>query len=210
MADRNLKEAILELAGPAVLAQGLEIWGLELCESGHMTVRLFVERPKGEPEAGEEGDDASMALVSATVDQCEQISRQLSFALDAEDFIDRAYTLEVSSPGFSRLFFSAAQMAPYAGDVVEARMPSPWSPGEGTPARRTWRGILTGSDGESFTLRPATVSSDGDVREEDLPEVRVPFDQARRVSRIHIFRKPQKPGHGAKPGKAGKSGKGMK
>lgn len=210
MADQSLKETILRLAEPAVTAQGLEVWGLELTESARMLVRLFVEAPRPVMEDGAhaatDDDTGQLALASATVDQCEAISRQLALALDAEDLIERAYTLEVSSPGFNRIFFTASQMAPYAGDMVEARLPSPWSPGEGWPARRIWRGILGEVDDKGFTLTPARADEDGEVTLEDIPPLRIPFTLPRRVHRVHIFRRPQKPGKGARRAKKAQRG----
>ncbi len=37
-----------------------------------------------------------------TIDDCVEVSRKLSDALDADDLIEDAYTLEVSSPGLGR------------------------------------------------------------------------------------------------------------
>ncbi len=214
MTNSSLQEKLLQLASPAVMAQGLEIWGLELIEGGQMLVRLYVEKspladdaPATDMSEGQDQpEDQSIRQLSATVDQCEAISRQFSLALDAEDVIDRAYTLEVSTPGFNRLFFSTQQMQGYVGDMVEARLPNPWSPGEGLPARRTWKGRLLSADSDSFTIAPATVDADGIVTDEALPEARIPFDRARRVSRMHIFVRPQKPGKkpGSQPGKKNK------
>lgn len=214
MTNSSLQEKLLQLASPAVMAQGLEIWGLELIEGGQMLVRLYVEKspladdaPATDMSEGQnQPEDQSIRQLSATVDQCEAISRQFSLALDAEDVIDRAYTLEVSTPGFNRLFFSTQQMQGYVGDMVEARLPNPWSPGEGLPARRTWKGRLLSADSDSFTIAPATVDADGIVTDEALPEARIPFDRARRVSRMHIFVRPQKPGKkpGSQPGKKNK------
>lgn len=232
-----LKAAVLRLAGPAVRAQGLEIWGVELLGERTPVVRLYVEVPRddhgtGTPDCAPEnasdgvaegapdhtGDVAATAdgenevplsRLSATVDQCEAISRQLSLAMDVEDVVDRAYTLEVSTPGFNRIFFSAAQMAPYVGDFVEARLPEPWSPAEGLPARRVWKGVLRAVDGDVFVLAPARADAAGEVVFEDLPEAALPFARTRRVARVHLFRAPVKPGAGTKPGKGGaKSGKG--
>jgi ribosome maturation factor RimP len=209
-----LKDAVLALAEPAVEAEGLAVWGLEILESGRMAIRLFVDMPD---PAGQEGaqkdmpdpaqDDAGgagLAQISATVDQCERISRQLALALDMEDLVDRAYTLEVSSPGFNRIFFSLDQMRPYVGDMVEARMHEAWAP-EGQTPRRVWKGVLEAVDGESFTLAPARVDGEGQIVREDAPAAAIPFGRVRRASRIHIFIRPQKPGKGAKPGKARKS-----
>ena len=209
-----LKDAVLALAEPAVEAEGLAVWGLEILESGRMAIRLFVDMPEpaGQND-GQEGDsdlaldeagDGALAQISATVDQCERISRQLALALDMEDLVDRAYTLEVSSPGFNRIFFSLDQMRPYVGDMVEARMHEAWAP-EGQTPRRVWKGLLEAVDGESFTLAPARIDGEGQAVREDAPAAAIPFGRVRRASRIHIFTRPQKPGKGAKPGKARKS-----
>ncbi len=206
MTNSSLHEKLLQLALPAVRAQGLDIWGLELIEGGQMLVRLYVEKGPGAdspasasadtaPDSATDGsEEQSVQQLSATVNQCEAISRQFSLALDAEDIIDRAYTLEVSTPGFNRIFFGTSQMQGYIGDMVEARLPNPWSPGEGLPARRTWKGRLLKADSDTFTIAPATVDADGIVTDEALPEAVIPFDRARRVSRMHIFVRPQKPG----------------
>ncbi|MDO5537705.1 MAG: ribosome maturation factor RimP [Desulfovibrionaceae bacterium] len=203
MSNNSLRATLLQLAAPAVRAQGLDIWGLEIVDGRQMIVRLYVEAPAdagtgadAEAAGGEEAglQPVSPAQLSATVDQCETISRQFSLALDAEDVIDRAYTLEVSTPGFNRIFFSTRQMNEYVGDMVEARLPSPWSPGEGLPARRTWKGRLAAVGEDSFTLVPSTIDTDGLVTEEALPPAVIPFERARRVNRIHVFVRPAKPG----------------
>lgn len=214
MSRTQLENTLLRLAQPAVKAQGLEIWGLEVLDGQHMTVRLFVEVPdtlKDAPEdavqepAAAEGDgglplEDDIAVLSASVDQCEAISRQFSLALDAEDVIDRAYTLEVSTPGFNRIFFRPEQMKPYTGDLIEARMGELFAPGPDTPKRRTWKGILEDVSENSFVLAPASADNEGEIRMENMAPVTIPFAKARRVSRIHVFRKPAKPGKG--PGKA--------
>lgn len=205
--DESLNKTITALALPAVRAQGLAIWGLELIETGRMLVRLFVCSPTelGNAAAEFSEDQQDQRLLSASVDQCEAISRQLSLALDAEELIDRAYTLEVSTPGFNRIFFSPAQMMPYIGDMVEARMKAAYAPDEKTPSRRVWKGLLTAVDTGGFTLAAAGVDDEGNVHKEDIPPVHLPFDAARRVNRVHIFSRPQKPGRGQKPGMAKKN-----
>ncbi len=195
MSNSTLRDTLFQLAEPAVRAQGLAIWGLEIVEGRQMIVRLFVEAAPGSvaPDSTGAAEDDER-LLSATVDQCEAISRQFSLALDVEDAIERAYVLEVSTPGFNRLFFSCVQMRPYIGDMVDARLPAPWSPGEELPARRTWKGLLRAVGDDNFTIQPATADADGCVIPENLPEVTIPMDRCRRVNRLHIFTRPQKPG----------------
>ena len=140
MSENSLKETVTRLATPLVQAQGLEIWGVEIAQAGRTTVRVFVDLPQevkqaqaalsaGSEPAGDLEDGAGiMEARSASIDQCEEISRQLGLALEVEDLIEQAYVLEVSTPGFSRLFFSLDQMRPYAGDMVELRMVSAYAP----------------------------------------------------------------------------------
>ena len=211
MSRNQLENTLLRLAQPAVKAQGLEIWGLEILDGQHMTVRLFVEVPAMEEEPLEDMQDTDepaeeIALLSASVDQCEAISRQFSLALDAEDVIDRAYTLEVSTPGFNRIFFRIEQMKPYVGEMVEARMGELFAPTPDGQKRRVWKGVLEEVGEESFVLAPASVDGEGEITRENSDPVTISFARARRVSRIHVFRKPAKPGKG--PGKSqGKSQK---
>lgn len=236
MPSQDLLDTLATLALPAVRAQGLDIWGIELVDGKHLTVRLFVDVPTdaaaqeregtapeeameaatgesdGEDIAEESNEDdadddgeAALARLHASVDQCEAVSRQLSLVLDAEDVIDRAYTLEVSTPGFDRRFFAPAQMVPYVGDFVDARMNELFSPADDLPKRRAWKGVLRDVLKDAFVIEPATIDPDGDVIPEGLPLATIPFALARRVSRVHIFRAPQKPGKGKQP-KGGKQG----
>ena len=203
MSENTLKAKILQLAGPAVGAQNLEIWGLEVIEAGRMLVRLYVDTPgRAEEEAPAETEDGDIPEnISATVDQCESISRQLAL----EEVIDRPYTLEVSTPGLDRLFFSADQMKDYTGEIIDARYPGAITPGDPVKPHRVWRGTLLEAGGDSFVLQPGSVSEDGTFLPEDCPPVTLPFSSARRVRRVYIYARPQKPGRGSRPGKAKKN-----
>jgi len=50
-----------------------------------------------------------------------RVSRQLSELLDAEDTIDGAYTLEVSSPGINRPLKKPAHFARFVGKRIRVR-----------------------------------------------------------------------------------------
>lgn len=237
MTEDALKETVTRLAEPVARSLGLIIWGVEIIRAGRSIVRLFVDVPPAKPEAlaldahmgNERGRAEAISLgtapsastfpgpasatlaspTSASIGQCEEISRHLALALEVEDSIPEAYVLEVSTPGLTRTFFSLAQMRPYLGDIVEARLHAPLAPPEADPAvarnagRRVWRGRLAAVEEEGFVLEPAVISPEGDVQPEDLPALRLPWQAVRTASRMHIFRRPGKPGKG--PGK--KSGK---
>ena len=154
MSENSLKETVTRLATPLVQAQGLEIWGVEIAQAGRTTVRVFVDLPlevkqaqaalsaDSDPADNLEDSADIMTARSASIDQCEEIWRQLGLALEVEDLIEQAYVLEVSTPGFSRLFFSLDQMRSYVGDMVELRMVSAYAPENAPAARRAWRGVL--------------------------------------------------------------------
>lgn len=221
MSENSLKETVTRLATPLVQAQGLEIWGVEIAQAGRTTVRVFVDLPlevkQAQAALSADSDPADiMTARSASIDQCEEISRQLGLALEVEDLIEQAYVLEVSTPGFSRLFFSLDQMRSYVGDMVELRMVSAYAPENAPAARRAWRGVLREVTDSAVRVAPASVSAEGDICPEAMDEVLVPWDMVRRASRIHIFRQPQKPGKqparkaakAAPQGDAPKKGKG--
>ena len=94
------KEALLtQLLRPTVESMGYSLWGIELISPGRRpTVRLYIEAESG-----------------VTVDDCAQVSHQVSGILDVEDPISGEYTLEVSSPGVDRLLFHPEQYPPYIG-----------------------------------------------------------------------------------------------
>lgn len=57
-----------------------------------------------------------------TLDQCSQVSRELSHYLDVEDCIDHAYYLEVSSPGLNRPLRSLKEFERYQGEMCKIRL----------------------------------------------------------------------------------------
>ena len=188
MSENSLKETVTRLATPLVQAQGLEIWGVEIAQAGRTTVRVFVDLPlevkqaqaalsaDSDPADNLEDSADIMTARSASIDQCEEISRQLGLALEVEDLIEQAYVLEVSTPGFSRLFFSLDQMRSYVGDMVELRMVSAYAPENAPAARRAWRGVLREVTDSAVRVAPASVSAEGDICPEAMDEVLVPWD----------------------------------
>lgn len=218
MSENALKETVIRLAEPVVRSLGLVIWGVEVVQAGRMVVRLFVDVPFGAPESlqaadGEENE--ANAPSSASIGQCEEISRHLGLALEVEDAVPSAYVLEVSTPGLTRLFFSLDQMRPYLGDMVEARLHVPVAPETaagpadcgGAAPRRLWRGKLAAVEADAFVLEPAALSPEGEVSPEDLPPVRLPWTAVRRASRMYIFRQLVKPGKGSGKGSRKNPGK---
>ena len=113
---------VAQLVSPTVEALGLQLWGIEHTSQGKYSVlRIYIEREIG-----------------VTIEDCEQVSRQVSAILDVEDPIAGEYTLEVSSPGTDRLLFTVEQFQHYCGEEVDIRLRSP------VDGRRKFRGMLQG------------------------------------------------------------------
>ena len=75
--------------------------GIECQRAGRfMTVRLFIDKDGG-----------------VGVDDCADVSRQVSAILDVEDPIADKYNLEVSSPGLDRPLFTLEQFQRYVARI---------------------------------------------------------------------------------------------
>ena len=97
---------IREAAERVVAAHGLDLFDVELTrESQGWVVRVTIDRPG--PAATPED--------SVSIEDCSTVSRELSTILDVEDPLDRAYTLEVSSPGLDRPLRHEADFRRFAG-----------------------------------------------------------------------------------------------
>jgi len=81
------------IAERVAASRGLEVWDLQSRREvvGHV-IRVFIDRP-GPAASPEE---------SVSIEDCEQVNREMSTILDVEDPLPFAYTLEVSSPGLDR------------------------------------------------------------------------------------------------------------
>jgi ribosome maturation factor RimP len=170
-------ERLLALAAPLVASLGLEIWGLEFIPGGRSVVRLYIEGPGG-----------------VTVDKCAEVSRLVGLSLDVEDAVAGAYVLEVSSPGLERVFFTAAQLAPYAGseDCFELALAAP---GPEYPGRRNFTGKLVSAVGNVFTFLPQDPGLSGNAKDPAAP-LAFTWDEVKKIRRIHCAPAPEKPRRG--------------
>ena len=88
-----------------------------------------------------------------TVEDCERLSRDLSPALDVEDPMDRAYHLEVSSPGIDRPLVRRSDFERWAGHLAKVELARPLD------GRKRFKGRLAGLDGDRAGLE---TRGDGD------------------------------------------------
>lgn len=115
---------ISQLLAPTVASLGLELLGIEyLPAPGGAVVRLYIDQPAD--AAPVMGEDGQMQPAGVGIDECEQVSREVSAQLDLEDPISGNYTLEVSSPGIDRPLFTPAQFARFIGESAKVGLKLP-------------------------------------------------------------------------------------
>ncbi len=116
----TLEEKIQNLLEPTIISMGFDFWGCEYLAAGkHSTLRVYIDKLSG-----------------ITVDDCGEVSRQVSAIMDVEDPISSAYMLEVSSPGIDRPLFKLEQYAQYQGSNLKIRTSSP------VLGRKNFKGLL--------------------------------------------------------------------
>lgn len=101
-----------------VASYGLEVFDLQLRrEAIGWVLRVTIDRPAPRDERGDVTvEDLARAI---GIEDCQQVSRDLSAVLDVEEAIDRQYTLEVSSPGVDRPLRGPDDYRRFAGRVAK-------------------------------------------------------------------------------------------
>jgi ribosome maturation factor RimP len=130
-------EHIRAIAERVAAARGLEIWDIQSRrETGGHVVRVFIDRPG--PSATP--DD------SVSVEDCEQVNREIGTILDVEDPLPFSYTLEVSSPGLDRPLRNLAEYKRFAGRLAKIVVSEPVN------NQKAFEGRLNGIDGDVVLL----------------------------------------------------------
>jgi ribosome maturation factor RimP len=129
--EQGAAARVAAIAEPVLIGLGfrlvrVKVSGLEGC-----TVQIMAERADG----------------SMSIEDCETVSRALSPVLDVADPIERAYRLEVSSPGIDRPLVRRSDFQRFAGNEIKVEM------AVAIAGRRRFRGELLGVDGNAARLR---------------------------------------------------------
>ncbi len=110
MAREDAAKRVSELLAPYLDDKDLEIYRAEYKKEGRdWILRVILDKPA----------DADNEYVS--IEECEDVTRKLNDILDKEDFIDRSYKLEVSSPGLDRELIKDSDFERFKGRLVEVR-----------------------------------------------------------------------------------------
>ena len=94
-----------ELIVPILDAKGFELVDVEYVKEGQdYFLRAYIDKPGG-----------------ITIDDCVAVSREMNVLLDELDYVDGAYTFEVSSPGLGRPLKKPRDYERSMGEEVEIR-----------------------------------------------------------------------------------------
>src|SRR3982750_4783333 len=128
------------VAGPVLQGMGYRLVRIRISGDIGCVVQIMAERPDG----------------SMQIEDCEAISKALSPVLDVADPIERAYRLEISSPGIDRPLVRRSDFERYAGYLVKIEM------AVAHQGRKRFRGILGGIEGDAVHLVREDVRNDED------------------------------------------------
>lgn len=131
MSKRDTYESRTEaLLQPIVDEHGFELVDVEYVKEGSSWyLRAYIDKPGG-----------------ITINDCELVSRALSDLMDADDFIEDAYILEVSSPGLLRPIKKDKDFNRHMGKDVEIHTFKMIN------KKKQFVGVLKAYDAQSITI----------------------------------------------------------
>ena len=102
IADNRVVDSVKELSETLLNSLSIELVDIEYRGEGRDKVlRIYIDKENG-----------------VTIDDCADISRELSVILDVNDVIPDRYTLEVSSPGLRRPLKKVEDFKRFIGKLV--------------------------------------------------------------------------------------------
>jgi ribosome maturation factor RimP len=129
--EPGLPARVATIAEPVIESLGYRLVRVRVSASDGCTVQIMAERPDG----------------SMTVEGCEAISRALSPVFDVADPIERAYQLEISSPGIDRPLVRKSDFDRHIGQLVKIEMEI------AVHGRKRFHGHLIGTEGNAAHIR---------------------------------------------------------
>lgn len=151
--DRIIRESgidarVAAIVQPVLRAIGFRLVRVRLFGQNGLTLQIMAEREDG----------------TMTVEDCEEVSRAVSPALDVEDPIEKAYHLEVSSPGIDRPLVRKTDFGTWKGHLVKVETTVL------VADRKRFRGRIADADADSVLIQRDQAAYG------EEPTVRVPFE----------------------------------
>ena len=130
--NMEIEVRIGNILTPTLDRMGYEIVRVQISGVQQKTMQIMAERKD---------------RLGMTVEDCADISREVSAILDVENFFQDAYDLEVSSPGIDRPLVHPADFERYAGFDAKIEMAEP------IDGRKKFKGQLLGIEKDQVKIR---------------------------------------------------------
>ncbi|TGQ44554.1 MULTISPECIES: ribosome maturation factor RimP [unclassified Mesorhizobium] len=151
--DRIIRESGIDarialIVQPVLRAIGFRLVRVHLSGQNGLTLQIMAEREDG----------------TMTVEDCEEVSRAVSPALDVDDPIEKAYHLEVSSPGIDRPLVRKSDFAAWTGHLIKMETSVL------VADRKRFKGTIAESDADGVLIERDKAAYG------EEPTVRIPYD----------------------------------
>jgi len=157
---KSVKQKVEDLLKP-LEKDGYEVWNVEYAKDGkERQLRVFIEKEVG-----------------ITLEDCEKVSRYLSEKLDADDPIEEAYSLIVSSPGMDRLLIKDEHFSRYAGKPVEIALY------QGFEGRKKFAALLGKKTEDMLAVTPINKNT----LKPEADEVSIPLEIVSKVNLLIVL-----------------------
>jgi ribosome maturation factor RimP len=147
--EPGVSARVAAIVEPVLEGLGYRLVRVRVSGSDGCTVQVMAERPDG----------------TMNIDDCEICSRALSPVLDTADPVDRAYRLEMSSPGIDRPLVRQSDFNRYANNAVKIEM------AVAVDGRKRFRGQLLGAEGNLARIQRDDASAG------ESPDVMLPIEE---------------------------------
>jgi ribosome maturation factor RimP len=145
--ETGLDQRVAAIIEPVIVGMGFRLVRARLMNQNGSTLQVMAERNDG----------------TMTVQDCEALSQAISPVLDVDDPIDKAYHLEVSSPGIDRPMVRKSDFSRWQGNLVKCETSIL------VDNRKRFRGKIVEVDADGFTIERDQVAYG------EEPRVVIPF-----------------------------------
>lgn len=146
--ETGIDQRIAEIIEPVLTGMGYLLVRVRLSSQNGSTLQVMAEREDG----------------TMTVQDCEAVSMAISPVLDVEDPVEKAYHLEVSSPGIDRPMVRKTDFVRWQGHIVKVETSIL------VDNRKRFRGKIASVDADSFQLERDQIAYG------EEPVVTIPFN----------------------------------
>jgi len=146
--ETGVEAKIASIIEPEANYLGFRLVRVKLSAANGTTLQVMAEREDG----------------TMSVEDCETLSRAISPVLDVQDPVEKAYHLEVSSPGIDRPLVRRSDFETWTGHVAKLET------GRMIDGRKRFKGVITGFENNEVRFRRETPSKD------ESAEFTIPLD----------------------------------